>query len=155
MVQAVGYVYRIKATTHPLRSGISWGNAINARLTSWSSTYNTFSSILGTVRKAYTVKSAFVALQTAESKPDTTPEQKQALEEKAAKIAIEALWSGVRLEIYDVLKEVCDVVLDVNVLTREHCLDRIDALEKLGVEFEGAKPDIVSDEFVHVERQGH
>jgi hypothetical protein len=59
------------------------------------------------------------------------------------------------LEIYDVLKEVCDVVLDAGVLEKEHCLDRIDALEKLGVEFEGAKPDIVAEEFVHVERQGH
>lgn len=153
-MKAVGYVYRIKATTHPLRSGISWGNTITARLTSWSSTYNTLSSIIGTVRKAYTVKSAFLALQTAEANPDTTPEQKQVLEEKAAKIAIEALWSGVRLEIYDVLKEVCDVVLDAEVLGRTHCLDRIDALEKLGVEFEGARADVVAEEFVHVERQG-
>jgi X-domain of DnaJ-containing len=150
----VGYVYRIKATTHPLRSEKSWANSISARLTSWSSTYNTFSSILGTVRKAYTVKSAFVALQTAETDPTTTPEQKQALEEKAAKIAIEALWAGVRLEIYDVLKEVCDVVLDVDELGRERVVDRIDALERLGAEFEGARADVLVEEFVHVERAG-
>jgi X-domain of DnaJ-containing len=149
----VGYVYRIKATTHPLRSGASWGSAINARLTSWGSTYNTFSTVLSTVRKAYTVKSAFAALQTAESNPDTTPEQKQLLEEKAAKVAIEALWSGVRLEIYDVLKEVCDIVLDANTITKIHCVDRINALERLGMEFEAAKADIISEEFVTVEHQ--
>jgi hypothetical protein len=149
----VGYVYRIKATTHPLRSGASWGSAINARLTSWGSTYNTFSTVFSTVRKAYTVKSAFAALQTAESNPDTTPEQKQLLEEKAAKVAIEALWSGVRLEIYDVLKEVCDIVLDPNTITKTRCVDRINALERLGREFEAAKPDIVSEEFVTVEHQ--
>lgn len=149
----VGYVYRIKATTHPLRSGSSWGNAINARLTSWGSTYNTFSTVFSTVRKAYTVKSAFVALQTAEANPDTTPEQKQVLEEKAAKVAIEALWSGVRLEIYDVLKEVCDVVLDAGTIARTQCLDRIDALERLGIEFEAAKADVGTEEFVNIEHK--
>jgi len=149
----VGYVYRIKATTHPLRSGSSWGNAINARLTSWGSTYNTFSTVFSTVRKAYTVKSAFVALQTAESNPDTTPEQKQVLEEKAAKVAIEALWSGVRLEIYDVLKEVCDIVLDANTVTQTQCLDRIDALERLGSEFEAAKADAMTEDFVNIEHK--
>jgi hypothetical protein len=147
-------VYRIKATTHPLRSGSSWGNAINARLTSWGSTYNTFSTVFSTVRKAYTVKSAFVALQTAESNPDTSPEQKQILEEKAAKVAIEALWSGVRLEIYDVLKEVCDVVLDASTVTEARCFDRINALERLGIEFEAALPDVISEEFVNVEHKG-
>lgn len=147
-------MYRIKATTHSLRSGSSWGNAINARLTSWASTYNTFSTVFSTVRKAYTVKSAFVALQNAESNPDTTPEQKQLLEEKAAKVAIEALWSGVRLEIYDVLKEVCDIVLDVNAITETCCLDRINALERLGIEFEAAMPDVVPEEFVNVEHRG-
>jgi X-domain of DnaJ-containing len=118
------------------------------------STYNTFSTVFSTVRKAYTVKSAFVALQTAESNPDTTPEQKQMLEEKAAKIAIEALWSGVRLEIYDVLKEVCDNVLDVNTINKTRCLDRINALERLGMEFEAAVPDVVQEEFVNVEHRG-
>lgn len=150
----MGYVYRIKAATHSLRSGSSWGNAINARLTSWGSTYNTFSTVFSTVRKAYTVKSAFVALQTAESNPDITPEQKQALEEKAAKVAIEALWSGVRLEIYDVLKEVCDTVLNPDTVPRAVCLDRIDALERLGTEFESAKADVVPEEFVNVEHKG-
>jgi X-domain of DnaJ-containing len=100
------------------------------------------------------VKSAFVALQTAESNPDTTPEQKQALEEKAAKVAIEALWSGVRLEIYDVLKEVCDIVLDANTVTNTRCMDRINALERLGIEFEAAQPDVVSEDFVNVEHKG-
>ena len=140
--------------THPLRSGSSWGNAINARLTSWGSTYNTFSTVLSTVRKAYTVKSAFVALQTAESNPDTTPGQKQVLEDKAAKIAIEALWSGMRLEVYDVLNEVCDIVLDANTITKTRCSDRINALERLGIEFEAAHPDVVSEEFVNVEHKG-
>jgi hypothetical protein len=149
----VGYVYRIKATTHHLRSGASWGNAINARLTSWGSTYNTFSTVFSTVRKAYSVKSAFVALQTAESTQGTTAEQKQALEEKAAKVAIEALWSGVRLEIYDVLKEVCDIVLDADTIAKERCLDRIAALERLGIEFEAAKADVVSEDFVTVEHK--
>jgi X-domain of DnaJ-containing len=147
----VGYVYRVKAATHPLRSQASWGSALNARLASWGSTYNTFSSIVSTVRKAYTVKSAFLALQTAESNPNTSPEQKHILEEKAAKVAIEALWSGVRLEIYDVLKEVCDIVLDSNTLTKHHCLDRVAALERLGIEFESAKPDLLADDFVSVE----
>jgi X-domain of DnaJ-containing len=100
------------------------------------------------------VKSAFVALQQAESNVETTPEQKQALEEKAAKVAIEALWSGVRLEIYDVLKEVCDNVLDANVIGKLHCVDRIDALERLGIEFESAKPDPMQEEFVNVEHKG-
>jgi hypothetical protein len=140
--------------THPLRSGSSWGNAFAARLTSWGSTYNTFSTVVSTVRKAYTVKSAFVALQSAESNPDTTPEQKQALEEKAAKVAIEALWSGIRLEIYDVLKEVCDVVLDESAIGKERCMDRIDALERLGIEFESAKQDPIPEDFVNVEHQG-
>lgn len=106
------------------------------------------------MRKAYTVKSAFLALQTAESDPSTTPEQKHILEEKAAKVAIEALWSGVRLEIHDVLKEVCDIVLDPKVLTKEHCMERIVALERLGTEFESVKPDIVVEEFVNVEHKG-
>lgn len=107
--------------------------------------------MFSTVRKAYTVKSAFVALQAAESDPKITPEQKQVLEEKAAKVAIEALWSGVRLEIYDVLKEVCDIVLDAKTLTTEHCLDRITALECLGVAFESVKADVVSEEVVNGE----
>jgi X-domain of DnaJ-containing len=149
----VGYVYRIKATTHPLRSGSSWGSAINARLTSWTSTYNTLSGIISTFRKAYTVKQAFVELQNAESNPDTTPEQKRALEEKAAKIAVEALWSGVRLEITDVLKEVCDLVLSVDKIGKEKCLDRITALELLGSEFEAAKADTMDEDFVNIERQ--
>lgn len=68
-------------------------------------------------------------------------------------MAIEALWSGVRLEIYDVLKEVCDNVLDVNTITTTLCLDRIDALERLGVEFESAKADISTEEFVNVEHK--
>jgi hypothetical protein len=59
----------------------------------------------------------------------------------------------VRLEIHDVLKEVCDTVLDASVLTREHCLDRIIALERLGMEFESVKPDIVPEEFVNVEHK--
>ena len=109
--------------------------------------------MFSTVRKAYTVKSAFVALQTAEANPDTTPEQKQVLEEKAAKVAIEALWSGVRLEIYDVLKEVCDVVLDAGTIARTQCLDRIDALERLGIEFEAAKADVGTEEFVNIEHK--
>jgi len=75
------------------------------------------------------------------------------LEEKAAKVAIEALWSGVRLEIYDVLKEVCDIVLDVNTITKTRCLDRINALERLGMEFESAKPDVISEDFVNVEHK--
>jgi hypothetical protein len=64
------------------------------------------------------------------------------------------LWAGVRLEIYDVLKEVCDVVLDVGELGRERVVDRIDALERLGGEFEGARADVLVEEFVHVERAG-
>ncbi len=52
------------------------------------------------------------------------------------------------------LKEVCDVVLDVNTITKTRCLDRIDALERMGMEFEAAMPDIVSDEFVKVELRG-
>jgi hypothetical protein len=57
------------------------------------------------------------------------------------------------LEIYDVLKEVCDIVLDVNAIAKTRCLDRIDALERLGMEFESAKPDIISEEFVNVEHK--
>ena len=58
------------------------------------------------------------------------------------------------MEIYDVLKEVCDAVLDVNIIPKTRCLDRIDALERLGMEFEAAMPDIVSEEFVKVEHRG-
>jgi len=97
------------------------------------------------------VKAAFGALQTAESNPNTTPEQKHVLEEKAAKVAIDALWSGVRLEIYDVLNEVCDIVLDSDTLTKERCLDRITALECLGVEFESAQSDFLANDFIRVE----
>jgi len=53
-----------------------------------------------------------------------------------------------------VLKEVCDTVLDVNTITRERCIDRIDALEKLGAEFEAAKADVIADDFVNVEHKG-
>jgi hypothetical protein len=109
--------------------------------------------VFSTVRKAYTVKSAFLALQAAESDPKITPEHKQILEEKAAKTAIEALWSGVQLEIHDVLKEVCDRVLDVTVVSKERCLDRITALECLGIEFESVKPNIDTGDFVNVERK--
>ena len=76
------------------------------------------------------------------------------MEERAAKVAIEALWSGVQLEIDNVLKEVCDIVLDVNKITNIRCLDRIDALEKLGKVFEGVVPDVILEDFVHVEHRG-
>ena len=69
-------------------------------------------------------------------------------------MAIEALWSGVRLEIYDVLKEVCDIVLDANAITNTRCMDRINALERLGIEFEAAQADVVSEDFVNVEHKG-
>jgi hypothetical protein len=58
------------------------------------------------------------------------------------------------LEIYDVLKEVCDIVLDPNSITKTRCLDRIDALERLGMEFASATPDVVSEDFVNVEHKG-
>ena len=51
------------------------------------------------------------------------------------------------------LKEVCDVVLDAGTIARTQCLDRIDALERLGIEFEAAKADVGTEEFVNIEHK--
>jgi len=57
------------------------------------------------------------------------------------------------LEIYDITKEVCDIVLDLDNIGKTRCVDRIDALEVLGLEFEAARPDVVSEDFVNVEHK--
>lgn len=72
------------------------------------------------------------------------------MEENAAKVGIETLWSFVLLEVDNIVKEACDVVLDINTITNTHCLDRITALERLGMEFESAELDVAAENFLSV-----
>ena len=115
------------------------------------------SSTIGTVRKAYAVKSAFDRLQKLEQTPGGLSEkEKKKAEERCAEAAMTALWSGARLEIEGVVGDVCNGVLSMDSGPGHHDSDltleqiiirRIEALCILGEVFSRVE----ADEFLHVE----
>ena len=113
LLHTLSFIYLSKSHSHtlsPLRT--SWSTYLSTSLpSSFRLRTHLISSTITTVRRAYGVKAAFDALQKLEKQDNVSEEHKKKAEEKCAEAAMNALWSGARLEIESVVGEVCDRVL--------------------------------------------
>ncbi|GAO46094.1 hypothetical protein G7K_0336-t1 [Saitoella complicata NRRL Y-17804] len=148
LLHAVGYTYRMKALSSSLHPKKGW--TLGGYIPSIREKTYMISSTFSTIKKAYTVQSAFTAIQKAEAR-GCSPEEKAKLEQKAAEIAMGALWAGARMEVEGVIRDVCDNVLwDDPSVDNDVKVRRVEALEMLGHIFESTKGDKMEEEFVKI-----
>jgi X-domain of DnaJ-containing len=91
------------------------------------------SEACGTVKTAFELQSSFTKLQEMGD-----GDEKQEMEEKAARKGMEALWRGSKLEVESVLRQVCDKVLGDESVEIEMRRRRGVALKVLGEVYQNA-----------------
>ena len=94
-----------------------------------------FKETVGTVRTVMEWHSSMTKLsasENAEEGKEVTDEEKKRLESDTLSKSHAALWRGIKLEIESVIREVCDEVLDKDVISREERRRRCIALGVIG-----------------------
>lgn len=119
LFNAIGYVYHTKAA-YALSLRDSDDGGIYSKAFGFGSRFignikekaHIISETAGTVRSAIALQSSFAELQKMnEEKIDDSSKMK--LEEEATKKGLDALWRGSKLEVEGVLRQVCDIVLQI------------------------------------------
>ncbi|ORX71955.1 hypothetical protein DL89DRAFT_274214 [Linderina pennispora] len=141
LLHTIGHIYRFKANKFHEKQEFLGG---------FRGVYQSFKETGQIIGSAYTTIKAAMDLQRTAV---LSPEEKQRLEEQAAKKALEALWKSGKLEIENILREVCDAVLHDASADKKVLKRRAAALKAMGDIYSGvvADPDQVPNPFMPFE----
>ncbi|KAJ1910749.1 hypothetical protein IWQ60_010491 [Tieghemiomyces parasiticus] len=137
LLHAIGYVYSYKARQFLQRSEFF---GLRSFIHNVQDTGHRIGGTFSTIRSAVDLQRTYEELQAAEQR-GLTPEQKQQLEELAARKGMEAMWKGSKLDIESVLREVCDRTLNEKGLTKAEAKKRATALKVVGDTYQNVRPD--------------
>ncbi|KAJ1982893.1 DnaJ-like protein [Dimargaris xerosporica] len=137
LLHAIGYVYSYKARQF-LRRNELFG--LRSFVHSMQDAGHRIGGTYTTIRSAVDLQRTYQEIQKAEEK-GLTEEKRRELEEMAARKGLDAMWRGSKLDIENVLRDVCDRVLqdkDVDATLGRH---RANALKILGDAYQRVTPD--------------
>ncbi|KAJ1883423.1 DnaJ-like protein, partial [Coemansia sp. S17] len=107
---------------------------------SFKETGQIMSGTYSTIKAAMDLQRTYIELGKLEEN-SIPPEEKQRLEEAAAKKALEVLWKTGRLEIESILRNTCNVVLHDKNVDKKILRRRAIALKAMGDVYAHVKPD--------------
>jgi len=128
LLQSIGFMYSAKANEFLSREEFL---GISSFFQVMKLKGRAFSNTVSTVKTAVDVHKTFVQLQEAE-KAGMTSDERDKLEEEAARKGMNALWKGSKLEVESVIRSVCDRVLDTKTTPKEEALRRAQGLKIIG-----------------------
>ncbi|KAJ1942234.1 DnaJ-like protein, partial [Linderina macrospora] len=150
LLHTIGHIYRFKANKFHEKQEFLGG--FRGVYQSFKETGQIIGSAYTTIKAAMDLQRTYAELARAEER-SLSPEEKQRLEEQAAKKALEALWKSGKLEIENILREVCDSVLHDSIADKKVLKRRAAALKAMGDIYSGvvADPDQVPNPFMPFE----
>ncbi|KAJ1663629.1 DnaJ-like protein [Coemansia sp. RSA 1813] len=138
LLHTIGGVYRMQAKKHLEKQEFLGG--FRGVYHSFKETGQFMSGAYSTIKSAIDLQRTYAELAKAEEN-NISAEEKQRLEEAAAKKAIHVLWKSGRLEIENILRETCNVVLHDKQADKKVLRRRAVALKAMGDVYVNVKPD--------------
>ncbi|KAJ2718607.1 DnaJ-like protein [Coemansia sp. Benny D115] len=138
LLHTIGGIYRFQAKKYLEKQEFLGG--FRGVYQSFKETGQIMSGAYSTIRAALDLQRTYAELAKAEEN-NISPEEKQRLEEHAAKKALEALWKSGRLEIENILRETCNIVLHDKQVDKKTIRRRAIALKAMGDIYAHVTPD--------------
>ncbi|RKP35177.1 DNAJ-containing protein, partial [Dimargaris cristalligena] len=137
LLHAIGYVYSYKARQFLQRTDLF---GLRSFIHNVQDTGHRIGGTYSTIRSAVDLQRTYEELEAADQK-GFTPEQKRELEELAARKGLEAMWKGSKLDIENVLRDVCERTLNEKGIDKALAKKRAAALKVVGDTYQNVKPD--------------
>ncbi|KAJ1659919.1 DnaJ-like protein [Dispira simplex] len=137
LLHAIGYVYSYKARHFQSRHEFF---GIKGFIHNVQDTSHRIGGTYSTIRSAVDLKRTYEELQNADQK-GLTAEQKRLLELQAAQKGLDAMWLGSKMDIDNVLREVCDRVLNDKSISKTVAKNRAMALKIVGDTYQRVIPE--------------
>ncbi|KAJ1734986.1 DnaJ-like protein [Coemansia sp. Benny D160-2] len=138
LLHIIGTVYRMQAKKYLEKQEFLGG--FRGVYHSFKETGQFMSGAYSTIKSAVDLQRTYAELEKAEEN-NISAEEKQRLEEAAAKKAIHVLWKSGRLEIENILRETCNVVLHDKLADKKALKRRAVALKAMGDVYAHVRPD--------------
>ncbi|KAJ1724244.1 DnaJ-like protein [Coemansia erecta] len=138
LLHTIGNVYRFQAKKYMEKQEFLGG--FRGVYHSFKETGQIMSGAYSTIKAALDLERTYAELAKAEEN-NISAEEKQRLEETAAKKALEALWKSGRLEIENILRETCNQVLHDKQVDKKVIKRRAVALKSMGDIYAHVKAD--------------
>ncbi|KAJ2055231.1 DnaJ-like protein [Coemansia sp. S146] len=138
LLHTIGGVYRFQAKKYLEKQEFLGG--FRGVYQSFKETGQIMSGTYSTIKAAMDLQRTYIELGKLEENA-IPPEEKQRLEEAAAKKALEVLWKTGRLEIESILRNTCNVVLHDKNVDKKILRRRAIALKAMGDVYAHVKPD--------------
>ncbi|KAJ2027642.1 DnaJ-like protein [Coemansia sp. S2] len=138
LLHTIGGVYRFQAKKYLEKQEFLGG--FRGVYQSFKETGQIMSGTYSTIKAAMDLQRTYIELGKLEEN-SIPPEEKQRLEEAAAKKALEVLWKTGRLEIESILRNTCNVVLHDKNVDKKILRRRAIALKAMGDVYAHVKPD--------------
>ncbi|KAJ2394003.1 DnaJ-like protein [Coemansia sp. RSA 2559] len=138
LLHTIGGIYRMQAKKYLEKQEFLGG--FRGVYHSFKETGQFMSGAYSTIKSAIDLQRTYAELAKAEEN-NISAEEKQRLEEAAAKKAIHVLWKSGRLEIENILRETCNVVLHDKLADKKVLKRRAIALKTMGDVYANVKPD--------------
>ncbi|KAJ1880526.1 DnaJ-like protein, partial [Kickxella alabastrina] len=138
LLHTIGGIYRFQAKKYMEKQEFLGG--FRGVYQGLKETGQIMSGAYSTIKAALELQRTYAELAKAEEN-NISPEEKQRLEEAAAKKALEALWKSGRLEIENILRETCNIVLHDKQADKRVLKRRAIALKTMGDIYAQVKPD--------------
>ncbi|KAJ1645663.1 DnaJ-like protein [Coemansia erecta] len=138
LLHTIGNIYRFQAKKYMEKQEFLGG--FRGVYHSFKETGQIMSGAYSTIKAALDLERTYAELAKAEEN-NISEEEKQRLEETAAKKALEALWKSGRLEIENILRETCNQVLHDKLADKKQLKRRAVALKAMGDIYAHVKPD--------------
>ncbi|KAJ2537712.1 DnaJ-like protein, partial [Coemansia sp. RSA 1933] len=138
LLHTIGGVYRMQAKKYLEKQEFLGG--FRGVYHSFKETGQFMSGAYSTIKAAIDLQRTYAELAKAEEN-NISAEEKQQLEEAAAKKAIHVLWKSGRLEIENILRETCNAVLHDRLADKKVLRRRAIALKAMGDVYANVQPD--------------
>ncbi|KAJ2221393.1 DnaJ-like protein [Coemansia sp. RSA 1722] len=138
LLHTIGNIYRFQAKKYLEKQEFLGG--FRGVYHTFKETGQIMSGAYSTIKAALDLERTYAELAKAEEN-NISEEEKQRLEETAAKKALEALWKSGRLEIENILRETCNQVLHDKHADKKQLKRRAVALKAMGDIYAHVKPD--------------
>ncbi|KAJ1965636.1 DnaJ-like protein [Dipsacomyces acuminosporus] len=150
LLHTIGSIYHFKANKFHEKQEFLGG--FRGVYQSFKETGQIIGGAYTTIKAAMDLQRTYAELAKAEER-NISAEEKQRLEEMAAKKALEALWKSGKLEIENILREVCDKVLSDTSVDKKVLKRRAVALKAMGDIYSKvvADPDQIPNPFMPFE----
>ncbi|KAI8871942.1 DnaJ-domain-containing protein [Ramicandelaber brevisporus] len=137
LLQTIGYIYKFKASKYLERHERFGG--IKGFVTGMREVGHIFSEAYSAVKSARQMQSMWQEIERLDKEGQLDADQRREMEERAGRMAIEAIWKTGRMEIQNLLREVCDNVLGQQEKDRQKRILRANALRIVGDVFMSIK----------------